>query len=150
VNKIGEKEIENTVRDFADSLEKKDVDKALSFFTDDATFFGPEGTFKGKEEIKRYITWISKVITDVKFTDDGVGIIVQGNKAVDQNIFSYTNNEGIKIKVNNVGTYEFNGEKIKNHWIIHDRLSTAKQATEGPIARKVVNSIIARMEKGLH
>ena len=145
-----EKEIESMVRDFADSFEKKDIDKILSFFTDDSTFIGPEGIFKGKEEIKRYITWISNVITDIKFTDDGVGIIVQGNKAVYQNIFSYTINEGMKVKVNNVGTYEFSGDKVKNHWIIHDKLSIVNQTTRGPIARKVVNTIIARMGRGLH
>ena len=146
---MDEKEIERIIRDFVDSLEKKDIDRSLSFFTDDATWFTTQGIFKGKEEIKRYVSWMSKSLTSVKFTDDGVGIIIQGNKAVYQTIFDSTY-EGIKIKVNNVCTYEFSGEKIKNHWIITDRLSMAKQAATGPIARKAVNTIVARMEKGLH
>ena len=146
---MAEKEIESIIRDFVDALEKKDIDRALSFFTDDATWFTTQGAFKGKEEIKRYIAWMSKSLTGVKFADDGVGIIIQGNKAVYQTIFESIY-EGIKIKVNNVCTYEFSGEKIKNHWIITDRLSMAKQAATGPIARKAVNTIIARMEKGLH
>ena len=146
---MAEKEIESIIRDFVDALEKKDIDRALSFFTDDATWFTTQGIFKGKEEIKRYVSWMSKSLMGVKFTDDGVGIIIQGNKAVYQTIFELTY-EGIKIKVNNVCTYEFSGEKIKNHWIITDRLSMAKQAATGPIARKAVNTIVARMEKGLH
>ena len=146
---MDEKEIERIIRDFVDSLEKKDIDRSLSFFTDDATWFTTQGIFKGKEEIKRYVSWMSKSLTSVKFTDDGVGIIIQGNKAVYQTIFDSTY-EGIKIKVNNVCTYEFSGEKMKNHWIITDRLSMAKQAATGPIARKAVNTIVARMEKGLH
>ena len=31
-----------------------------------------------------------------------------------------------------------------------DRLSLAKQAVKGPVARKIVNTIIARTEEGLH
>ena len=50
---MAEKEIENTIRNFVDALEKKDIDRVLSFFTDDATWFTTQGTFKGKEEIKR-------------------------------------------------------------------------------------------------
>lgn len=146
---MAKKEIENTIRNFVDALEKKDIDRALSYFIDDATWFTTQGIFKGKEEIKRYVSWMSKYLTGVKFTDDGVGIIIQGNKAVYQTIFESTY-EGIKIKVNNVCTYEFSGENIKNHWIITDRLSMAKQAATGPIARKAVNTIIVRMEKGLH
>ena len=146
---MDEKEIERIIRDFVDSLEKKDIDRSISFFTEDATWFTTQGTFKGKEEIKRYVAWMSKSLTGLKFTDDGVAIIVAGNKAVYQSIFDSTY-EGIKIRVSSVCTYEFSGEKIKNHWIINDRLSMAKQAATGPIARKAVNTIVARMEKGLH
>ncbi len=46
-----------------------------------------EGTFIGRDEIKRYLAWMSKTLTDVKFTDDGVGIIVQGDKAVYQSTY---------------------------------------------------------------
>ena len=146
---MDEKEIERIIRDFVDSLEKKDIDRSLSFFTDDSTWFTTQGTFKGKEEIKRYVAWMSKSLTGVKFIGDGVGVIIQGNKAVYQSIFDSIY-EGIKIRVSSVCTYEFSQDKIKNHWIITDRLSMAKQAATGPIARKAVSTIVARMEKGLH
>ncbi len=146
---MAEKEMENTIRGYVDALEKKDTDRALSFFSDDATWFTAEGTFIGRDEIKRYLAWMSKNLTDIRFTDDGVGIIIQENKAVYQYIFESTY-EGIKIKVGNVCIYEFSGDRIKNHWIITDRLSMAKQAAKGPIAKMAVNTIVSRMEKGLH
>lgn len=89
-----------------------------------------------------------KPLTDVKFTDDGIGIIAKGNKVVYQSTYD-AKYKGIKIKVGNVCTYEFSGDKIKNHWITTDRLSMAKQAATGPIARKIINSVIARTEQGL-
>ena len=145
-----EKEIESTIRNFVEALKKKDMDRALSFFTDDATWFTTEGIFKGKDEIKRYLAWILKNLKDIKFSDDGVGIIIQGNKAVYQATAYESNYEGIQIKVNNVTAYEFSGEKINNHWIITDRLSMAKQAAKDPTARKAVNTIVSLMENGLH
>ena len=146
---MSEYEIENVIRNLVDSLEKKDTDRALSTFTDDAKWFTPQGTFKGKEEIKRYLIWMANILEDLKFTYDGVGILVQGNKGVHQSTYE-ASYKGIKVKVANICTYEFSDDKIKNHWTIADRLSMAKQVAAGPIARKVVNSILSRAEEGLH
>ncbi len=145
---MAEKEIENIIRNLIDSLEKKDIDKTLSFFTDDATWFTTQGTFKGREEIRRYVTWMVNTLKDLKFTFDGVGILIQGDKAVAQSTFDALYN-GIKIKVGNVCTYEFSEDRIKNHWTIIDRLSLAQQAAKGPIERMAVKNIVARSEKGL-
>lgn len=147
---MSEQEMENTIRSFVDSLEKKDVEGALSFFTDDATWFTTQGTFTGKEQIKKYGDWLADSLTDIKFSDDGIGLIVKDNKAVYQTTYD-AKYKGIKMRVSNVCTYEFSGDKIKNHWILMDRLSTAKQASKGhPIATCVVNSVISRTEQGLH
>jgi ketosteroid isomerase-like protein len=145
---MNEKEMENILRSFVDSLEKKDTERSVSFFTDDATWFTNQGKFKGKDEIKRYITWMCKNLTDVKFSDIGVGIIAKDNKAVYQSTYDAKYN-GTKIRVGNVCTYEFSEDKIKNHWITTDRLSMVKQVATGPIARKIVNSMIAKTEQGL-
>ena len=147
MNKIAEK-IKSKVRDYIDAINKKDTEKAISFFTDDATWTANEGTFKGREELKRYINWMFESLPDITFSDDGIGIIVQENIAVYQHTFEATV-EGIKIKVPSICVYKFSGEKCKNHWAYNDRLSSAKQAVTGPIARKAVNTLINRMEKGL-
>lgn len=146
---MDEKEMENTIRSFVDSLEKKDTERSISFFADDATWFTNQGKFKGKDEIKRYITWMCKNLTEVKFSDIGIGIIVKDNKAVYQSTYDAKYN-GMKIRVGNICTYEFGEDKIKNHWINTDRLSMVKQVATGPIARKIVNSLIAKTEQGLH
>ena len=145
---MSEKDIESIVKDLVESLEKKDTEKALTFFTDDAIWYTPQGTFKGKNEIKRYIVWMTKVLEDLKFNLDGVGILVQGNKAIHQSTYE-GKFKGIKVKTANICTYEFSGDKIKNHWTINDRLSIAKQSATGPIAKKAVNTIVAKSEEGL-
>ena len=95
-------------------MEKNDVNRAISFFTDDAVWYNPKGIFKGKKELKEYMTWLFKTVSGMKFVDDGVGIIVQGNKGVFQHIFECTI-KGSKIKVPTFCTYLFNGQKCKIH-----------------------------------
>ena len=55
-----------------------------------------------------------KTVSDMKFIDDGVGIIVQGNKGIFQHLFECTI-RGSKIKVPTFCTYLFNGQKCKIH-----------------------------------
>jgi ketosteroid isomerase-like protein len=57
VKRMSEEKIVSVIRDFAEAHVKPDVEKMLSFLTDDVVRISPEGTFKGKEEVKRYLTW---------------------------------------------------------------------------------------------
>ncbi len=112
-----EEKLETIIRDYADALEKNDVDRALLFFTDDAVWYNPKGAFKGKEEIKGYMAWLFKTVTEIKFIDDGVGIIIQGNKGIFQHIFECTIRAS-KIRVPTFCTYLFDGRKCNTHWTI--------------------------------
>lgn len=138
----------SAIRNYVDALEKKDVDRALTFFTDDATWTNTEGEFKGKEEIRRYTIWMLESLSDLTFTDNGVGIMIDGNKAVFQNIFE-ASNEGNRIKVNSICTYQFDGDKCVKHFTTTDRLAMAKQAATGLFEGIAVNAIVKRVEKGL-
>lgn len=145
---MAENKKEKAIRDYVDALEKKDVDRSLMFFTDDAVWTNTEGVFKGKEEIRNYTLWMLGSLKNLTFTDNGVGIIVEGNNAVYQSIFEGTN-EGNRIKVSSVCTYQFDGDKCSKHFTTTDRMSMAKQAATGPFARIAVNAIVKRLEKGL-
>jgi len=58
--------------------------------------------------------------------------------------------EGMKYQILALCIYEFKGDKIKHVRSAYDRLSLAKQIAKGQIVKTAVNSIINRMEKGLH
>jgi len=95
-------------------LEKNDINSALSFFTDDAVWTNPKGIFTGKQELKKYINWLFKTVSGMKFIDSGVGIIVQKNKGIYQHIFRCTI-RGSRIQVPTFCTYLFNGKRCKIH-----------------------------------
>lgn len=109
-----EKKFEVMIRDYVDALEKNDVDRALSFFTNDAVWSNPKGVYTGTKELTEYLTWLFKTLSDMKFVDDGVGVIVQENKGIYQHILECTI-RGSKIKVPTFCTYLFDGRKCEIH-----------------------------------
>ena len=145
---MAEKERESAIRNFIGALEKKDVQAALAFFTDDATWMTNEGTFRGKEEIREYVQWTLDSLDDLTFAEDGIGILVEGDKAVYQHVYEGTY-QGNRIKTYGVCTYQFEGNRCKTHFTASDRLSTARQAAKGLFARRAVAAIVNIMEKGL-
>ena len=146
---MSEKKIEGIMRDFVKAIEEQNVEKALSFLADDADYATPEGTFKGKEELRRYLTWGAQTTPNQKVRDTGIGITVKGNKAVFEHIVEGTY-EGTKYEALTICIYEFSDEKIQHLRTVVDRLSIAKQAAKGWFAKRIMNSIITRAEKGLH
>ena len=145
---MSNEKIKSLMRDFIKALAERDVEKGLSFFAEDATYVTPHGTFKGKGELKRYLTWMAQSTPDLTVTDAGIGIMVHGNNAVYEHTISGTF-EGMKWEVLAICVYEFSGDKIQNIRTVYDRLLLAKQAATGWLATKAVNSIIDAMEKGL-
>ena len=145
---MSEEQIKSTMRKFRTALESRDVEKILAFFTDDAEWQTPEGTFKGKEQLKRYITWNKQMIPDLKMTDSGVKIVAEGDIRVREHVLSGTV-EGSKWSTLALCVYEYAGEKIKGMRSVYDRLAIAKQVSKGAIAKMSVNGIIKKMEKGL-
>lgn len=145
---MSEEQVKNTMREVRKALEAKDTEKVLSLLTEDATWEAPEGTFKGKAEVKRYVTWLNQM-PDLKITESGIKIMAQGNTGVYEHIISGTF-EGRKWEVLTMCVYEFAGDKIKNIRSVNDRLAIAKQTAKGMIAKRAVNAIVNAMEKGLH
>jgi len=73
---VSEERIESIVRDFGEAFVKRDVEKMLSFFAEDAVWVSPVGTFKGKEGLRRVLTWDTQVSPTVKSEPSGIGIMV--------------------------------------------------------------------------
>lgn len=63
-------------------LEARDVEKTLSFLTEDAVWVAPEGTFKGKQQLRRYLSWMSQANPDLKVRDTGDCIRSTGKAGV--------------------------------------------------------------------
>jgi limonene-1,2-epoxide hydrolase len=145
---MAEVEVKGIMRDFVKVIEQGDVEKALGFLTDDVTYSIPQGSFKGKEEVKRLLTWMSQTMSGIKVTESGLGIIGAGNKAVFEHDIEGTV-EGQRVKYLAMCAYEFKDGKIQHLRTVFDRLTMAQQAATGWFAKMAVNGIVKRMGKGL-
>jgi ketosteroid isomerase-like protein len=133
-----------------EAYNKKDLTSLLSFFADDASYIRSEGTFRGKEEIKRYYTWVYSSYSEVTLAEKG--IIVEGDTAVLEWALEGTSirGGGKKAQFQGLDLFEFKSGKIQEVHIYQDRLLIAKQLASGWFEKTIINAVVNRMEKGLH
>jgi len=145
---MSEEENARNAHAFVEALNKKDFDKAHSYFVDDATLESPDGTFKGKNELRRAFMAETQ-FPDLKITDYGVGMLVKGNLGVYE-FEEEATYQGKKISVHVASVAEMKDGKFQKMRNYYDRLSVAKQAVKGWMATRAVNSIINEMERPYH
>ena len=140
--------IKSIIRNILEAYNKKDLTSMLSFYADDAIYVRSEGTFRGKEEIKRYYNWNYSVNSEASLTEKR--IIVEGDMAVIEWAFEGTSvRGGKKAQLQALSIFEFKNEKVQEVHIYQDRLLTAKQLANGWFEKTIINAVLNRMEKGL-
>ena len=152
---MSEKEIDSIARDFHEAFVKRDVEKMLSLFAEDAILVAPAGTFKGKQEVKRFWAWDTQVSPTETSGLSGIGIMVKENRAVSETV-SEGDFEGKKFEAPGIVVYEFSDGNIQHMRLYYDKLSIVKHVTmqytgvTGWFAKRLVNYIVGQAEKGLH
>jgi ketosteroid isomerase-like protein len=142
---MSEEENTRNARGFVEAILKKDVEKMLTYFWDDATLQTPDGTFKGKDQLRR----LFKAETqwpDVNVTDYGIGLMFKGNLGIYE-FDQEATYQGKKFKVHGASLGEMKDGKFQNMRNYYDRLSIAKQVVTGWMATRAVNSLVNGMEK---
>jgi limonene-1,2-epoxide hydrolase len=140
---MAEAEMANIMREFVNSMRTGDIEKALSYVTDDVDWLSPNGVFRGKDELRRMLS--SESMQNVTATETGNGIIAQGNKAFFEHILEATY-RGRKARWLAMCAYEFQGDKIQHIRATFDRLSLAQQVTSG-LPRMLINQVIKQADK---
>ncbi|MBS3819926.1 nuclear transport factor 2 family protein [bacterium] len=126
---------------------EKDLNKVMDFFAEDAKLVTNEGTFEGEEEIKKYWRWMDDQFSEIKFEE--TELLVQGNKAAHEFVQKGKTVEEEDVEFPGIVIAEFSDGKIQEFRVYYDRLALAQQAAEGWIGKRMVNSVVGRMEEGL-
>ena len=142
-----EEKIPSIMREFVKTMSDGDVEKTLAYFTEDGVWVTPNGTARGKDELRRYLAGMYDQMKDMKVKECGNGIIVQGNKAFFEHIIAGTM-QGKRAEGLAMCAYEFEGDKIKETRTTWDRLSMAQQVVSG-LPKMMVNMMVKQAEKGL-
>jgi ketosteroid isomerase-like protein len=154
---LSEEKTVSIIRDFVEAYMKRDVEKTLSFLTEDVVWVQSEGTFQGKDEVKRLLAWLPKSFwySQVKVRDAGVGILVKGNKAVCEQIVEGVSAHDRTYEAPTISIFEFSGERIQQYRTLCDRMTLGKQGCGkegygGWLDRKILGGILNTWEGGLH
>jgi ketosteroid isomerase-like protein len=143
-----DQQIKDAIRGFLKSWTLGDTTQALSLFTEDTVWVTSSGTFKGITQIGNYIKWINGLVKDYKITENGIGIVVQGDTGIIEHDLSGTIN-GNKVKFPAMCVWEFKNGKVVNLRTFSDRLALAQQAAKGMFAKWAVNAVVNGTQKGL-
>ena len=142
-----EQQIKDAIRNFLKAWTSGKIKEVLSLFTDDSTWVTPQGTFKGPSQIEKYANWIYENNKEFKIVENGIGIIVQGDKAVIEHEVSGVMN-GMKWVSPATCAWEFKGDNIATVRTFYDVLGQAQQAAKG-VSKWMVNMVVNASRKGL-
>jgi ketosteroid isomerase-like protein/predicted metal-dependent enzyme (double-stranded beta helix superfamily) len=98
------------------AFNSRDVDRIMTFFADDCTFFmarGPEPVGRrvhGKAAVRRVLTDRFAVIPDMRW--DHVDVFIAGHRAVSVWMVTGTGTDGEHLNYRGCDVYEFRGDKI--------------------------------------
>ena len=146
---MSEEAVEMLVREVLNALNSHDVEKTLALFSDDGVWITPSGTFKGKAELKRYITWIFETLDDMKLEETGSGLMTRGSNALVEHKQSGIM-DGEPMKFMSMCSYEFDeNNQVKSLKTIYDRLTLAEQAADKWLEKTVVHAVVKKVQEGL-
>ena len=137
-----------TILELVRAYETGDLDKMLSLLTDDITIINPFGTFEGKAEAERFLSWNLKNVKIEKISEEGIGILVEGDKAFyDHKVVCKIDDTIVEFLV--MSSYEFSNGKFRLWRQVYDRLAIAEQTASGFLPQKAVGAIVQAARKGL-
>lgn len=131
--------IVDLMRDCLKAMEKGKSVEAAEFFADGGVWITPFGKFVGKEQIKKYLNWMTG---QMSWTAEGAGndIITSGRKAFYEHLVK-ANVQGKSVELSAMCAWEFDeNDKVKNLRTVYDRFSTLEQAATG-LGKFMVNLI---------
>lgn len=134
------------LEDLHAAINKQDLEKAISFFTDDASFIVmPGGTCSSKDEIRKYFEKMLKAYEKIIFKDIHPPV-VSGEMATHEFMVNVKLEGGPEGTLPAVVVAEFrNGRVTQIRWYL-DKLEAAKQLAKGTVAKRTVAAVAKRVE----
>jgi ketosteroid isomerase-like protein len=141
------KEMKAAIFGVYENIAKKDAEKMLPFFAEDATLIFPGVKLDGHEGVRRWVKWLDAQFQKVALR--GVTLTIEGSRAVHEFVLEGTTPEGLTASFDSVAVYEFRDGKITQFRCYFDVLTIAKQIAKGFLVKRAVKSLIDQYEKGL-
>lgn len=146
-NNLLHKKIRKISMDFDKAIEKKDIESALFYFSDDCEIelFGMILT--GKNQARKWIDWIFKYFRNVKFIP--ITIMVSGTTFFEEFILDATLHNGSNLITKQAEVIIYKNYQIKNLSLYFDRLEIAKTLSRSFFNKIIINRLIKKSMEDL-
>ena len=129
------------------ALNNRDLDKAMSFFADDASWITmPGATVYTKEEIRKYFEKSLKIFEKFIFKDVHPPV-ASGNMVTHEYLHEVRLRDGREGQVPAVVVLELRDGKITQLRYYLDKLEAAKQMAKGPVQKMAVDAIVKQVDE---
>ena len=136
------------VREFLAEYEKRNMEKALAYLTDTASWVTPVAKYEGKDEVRRCLAWEFETVPSLTINETGAGLMIEGNQALIEHTLAGTV-RGEPCQWLAMCAYEFGDGKIQEVRTVYDRLTLVQQSTTGWLESKIVDAVASQTESGL-
>ncbi len=146
-NSQNKEKILKLAADLDKDLEKKDIDKVMTYFSEDCEIEILGITMKAYSGAKKWLEWFFELFETVQF--EPIVIMVEDNIFFEEFLIHGVskNQSNINVKVSEV--LEYKNYKIKSLRLYLDRLLFADIALTGFLSKRIVNLIKRRSLVGL-
>ncbi len=140
-------EIRRVAAGLDNAIENKNMELALSCFSDDCEIELLGTKLTGKEGARKCICWMYEHLAKVRFVP--VTIMIQGNTFFEEFILKGKLHNGIEVQSKQAEVLIYENYKVKSLRLYFDRLEFADSIAKGPVSKALVRKLIKRSLKGL-
>jgi ketosteroid isomerase-like protein len=143
------------IEEFRDAYQRRDINRLMGLFADDAELTWAVGTFRGKAAVRKVFEWDFRLSPAVNVRDAGVGVISSDHTVVFERVVEATA-EGIPYEERAVTIYEMNDAgQIHRMRSYYDKLSILHQVASrypglrGRLLRSMTGFLVRLGSRGL-
>ena len=142
-----EKNIKVLAEQLDNSLEKKDIEEILGYFSPNCRIKLLDYTLVGHKGVRKWLDWMFSWIDSMKF--EPIVILVQENIFFEEFIVNATTKKGIVIKSRQSETLVYDGDKVVELRLYFDPLDLAIKVVNNPIEKRILGFLRKKITSGL-
>jgi ketosteroid isomerase-like protein len=135
-----ETRIRQLAAELDEAIEQHDVDKVVTFFSQDCEIETIGLTLKGHDGARKWMSWLVAQLPNISFKPRV--ILVQGNLLIEEYAALTKTEDGTDIESKQCEVLEYENDKLKSLRIYFDRLDFAEYTAKNWFQKAVVRRMI--------
>jgi hypothetical protein len=139
--------IRDAARRLDEAIERKDIEEAVSRFSDGCEIELLGRILKGREGARKWLKWLFSTLDEISF--EPVTIMVDGNTFFEEFILKARLKNGLVVRSKQSEVLDYENYEVNSLRIYFDRLDFAESIGNGPVKKVLIDMIRKASLKGL-